>query len=267
MERDVGTVRNVAMIGAGMAGLTCALALGRAGCRVTVFDKGRAPGGRIATRRAAGRSFNHGAQYATARSPTFRALMTEMQAAGVAAPWEAAQDGENVRWTGVPGMSALTRHLALQLPQPVSSGRQVTFLHADEEGWMLRHLAAADTSPGSVAASGGELAGPFDTVLLALPAPQLTPLLAAIGHGFAAKAETVRYAPCWAGMASFTGPITAPDAALEPSPDGAWLDYNRPPRLLPPERQNTFRLPAAPQGGRLPCTGHRRCTVYVDPNA
>ena len=211
MERDVGTVRNMAMIGAGMAGLTCALALGRAGCRITVFDKGRAPGGRIATRRAAGRSFNHGAQYATARSPTFRALMTEMQAAGVAAPWEAAQDGEDVRWTGMPGMSALTRHLALQLPQPVSSGRQVTFLHADEEGWMLRHLAAADTSPGSVAASGGELAGPFDAVLLALPAPQLTPLLAAIGHGFAAKAETVRYAPCWAGMASFAGPITAPD--------------------------------------------------------
>ena len=38
----------------------------------------------------------------------------------------------------------------------------------------------------------------------------------------------------------------APDAALQPSPDGAWLDYNRPPRLLPAVRQTTFRLSKAP---------------------
>ncbi len=37
-----------------------------------------------------------------------------------------------------------------------------------------------------------------------------------------------------------------PDAALQASADGAWLDYNRPPRLLPPPRQTTFRLPKEP---------------------
>ncbi|HEY3867646.1 MAG TPA: FtsK/SpoIIIE domain-containing protein [Actinocrinis sp.] len=37
-----------------------------------------------------------------------------------------------------------------------------------------------------------------------------------------------------------------PDARVEPSPDGEWLDYNRPPRLLPPERAAAFRLPAEP---------------------
>ncbi|MFC8129017.1 FtsK/SpoIIIE domain-containing protein [Streptomyces sp. NPDC057302] len=42
--------------------------------------------------------------------------------------------------------------------------------------------------------------------------------------------ELVRYAP--------------PNAALKWSEDGAGLDYNRPPRLRPPERQTTFRLPA-----------------------
>jgi S-DNA-T family DNA segregation ATPase FtsK/SpoIIIE len=36
------------------------------------------------------------------------------------------------------------------------------------------------------------------------------------------------------------------DAALVPSDDGAGLDYNRPPRLLPPLRQTKFRLPAPP---------------------
>jgi S-DNA-T family DNA segregation ATPase FtsK/SpoIIIE len=39
---------------------------------------------------------------------------------------------------------------------------------------------------------------------------------------------------------------TAPDAALEPSDDGAGFDYNRPPRLLPPVRQTKFRLPSPP---------------------
>ena len=40
--------------------------------------------------------------------------------------------------------------------------------------------------------------------------------------------------------------VTLPDAAVEPSPDPGWLDYNRPPRLLPPLRQTKFRLPSPP---------------------
>ncbi|GHB56133.1 cell division protein FtsK [Streptomyces viridiviolaceus] len=38
-----------------------------------------------------------------------------------------------------------------------------------------------------------------------------------------------------------------PDAALKWSDDGIGLDYNRPPRLRPPERQTTFRLPSPPR--------------------
>ncbi|WP_166353186.1 FtsK/SpoIIIE domain-containing protein [Phytoactinopolyspora limicola] len=38
-----------------------------------------------------------------------------------------------------------------------------------------------------------------------------------------------------------------PDASLSPSPGGVTLDYNRPPRLLPPRRQTDFRLPSEPQ--------------------
>ena len=37
-----------------------------------------------------------------------------------------------------------------------------------------------------------------------------------------------------------------PDAALHPSADGAGIDFNRPPRLLPPERATRFQLPAPP---------------------
>lgn len=50
-------------------------------------------------------------------------------------------------------------------------------------------------------------------------------------------------------------PLLRPDAVIEASPDGEYLDYNRPPRLLPPTRRTVFRLPVkpkAPQPSALP---------------
>ncbi len=41
-------------------------------------------------------------------------------------------------------------------------------------------------------------------------------------------------------------PYEPPDAALHPAPDGSGVDFNRPPRLLPPERATRFQLPARP---------------------
>lgn len=42
-------------------------------------------------------------------------------------------------------------------------------------------------------------------------------------------------------------PLVRPDAMVEPSPDGEYLDYNRPPRLLPPARRTDFQIPAEPK--------------------
>jgi S-DNA-T family DNA segregation ATPase FtsK/SpoIIIE len=46
-------------------------------------------------------------------------------------------------------------------------------------------------------------------------------------------------------------PLLPPDAVIEPSPDGEYLDYNRPPRLLPPAQRTAFRLPVQPKGPAL----------------
>lgn len=43
------------------------------------------------------------------------------------------------------------------------------------------------------------------------------------------------------------GEVSAPDASLSPAPNGPELDYNRPPRLHPPERVNEFSLPTEPK--------------------
>ena len=40
--------------------------------------------------------------------------------------------------------------------------------------------------------------------------------------------------------------VTVPDASLSPSAAGLTLDYNRPPRLLPPDRHTEFALPPEP---------------------
>ena len=77
-----------AVVGAGIAGLSCARALTEAGVRVTVLDKSRGPAGRMSTRRGDGWACDHGAQYFTARDPRFQAEVTRWLAAGVAARWQ-----------------------------------------------------------------------------------------------------------------------------------------------------------------------------------
>lgn len=104
------------IIGGGMAGLSAATALAETGARIVVLDKGRGPGGRMAARRVeiAGEqvSFDHGAQYFTARDPAFREAVAAWEAAGVAARWPAA--GADA-WVGTPGMNACIKHLAAGL--------------------------------------------------------------------------------------------------------------------------------------------------------
>jgi predicted NAD/FAD-dependent oxidoreductase len=73
----------VAVIGAGIAGLICARLLTAHRRAVTILDKGRAPGGRISTRREDGISFDHGAQYFTARHRRFRRIVQRWRSDGL----------------------------------------------------------------------------------------------------------------------------------------------------------------------------------------
>ena len=63
----------IAIVGAGLAGLSCAQALRAGGADVQLFDKGRGVGGRMATRRVdtplGPATFDHGAQFLTAHDP------------------------------------------------------------------------------------------------------------------------------------------------------------------------------------------------------
>ena len=80
----------VAVIGAGISGLVCARTLRDHGYPVTVFEKSRGVGGRMATRRTDdGFQFDHGAQYFTARDRRFRRYVNSWIADGIVNPgWD-----------------------------------------------------------------------------------------------------------------------------------------------------------------------------------
>jgi renalase len=195
-------IRSAAIIGAGLAGLSCAKTLAAHGIAARLFDKGRAPGGRLATRRveADGRSFtfDHGAQYLTARGPLFRAALDALDAK----PWL----GGEMR-VGVPRMSALPRAFAEGLD--VTMGREVVEIAGEPGAWMLRH--AAPRRPGGP--PGGEMAesGPFEAVLVTAPSPQATTLLARPAPTLAQAVGLVGMAPCWTLMVAFPERLDLPD--------------------------------------------------------
>ena len=195
----------IAIVGAGIAGLACADALRAAGAAVTLFDKGRAPGGRMATRRVATdageASFDHGAQYFTARDPCFREQVDRWQAAGLAAPWPAA--GADA-WVGTPSMAAPVR--AMGKAHDVRFPVQIDHVEREGAGWRLK----------------GER---FDALVVALPAEQAGPLIRPVQPRFAERAAQTPAAPCWTVMAAFGERLPAPDILRESGPIG-WAARN-----------------------------------------
>ncbi|MBL6455105.1 NAD(P)-binding protein [Belnapia sp. T6] len=216
----------IAIIGAGLSGLACARALRDEGREVTLFDKGRAAGGRLATRRAeAGRrrlQWDHGAQYLTARGADFAALLAECGAA----PW-----GEPGRFVGVPGMSSLPRTLATGLD--LRAGRHVVALEGGPGAWMLRHLDAALVRPGQpLPAAEPHSDGPFDSVAITLPPAQAASLIARPAPGLRQRLESVAIAPCWAVLAAFAERPDWPETLRPEAGPIGWLarDSSKPGR-------------------------------------
>ncbi|MCY1034115.1 FAD-dependent oxidoreductase [Corallococcus sp. BB11-1] len=203
LPRPGGPLPRVAVIGAGVSGLVLARMLTGAGFPVRVLDKGRGPGGRLSTRlHADGGTFDHGAQYFTARDPLFQAQVNAWREVGVAAEWRGRigtlergavtpSSKESVRYVGVPGMNTLATVLAEGLG--VRTGVRVERVARDGKAWRLT-------------SDSGEDLGLADVVVAAVPAPQAVALLEG-APTLAARAREARLTPCWAVMARFAAPV------------------------------------------------------------
>ena len=123
------------VLGAGLAGLVAARELAAAGHRVTVVDKGRGVGGRLATRRIGDAVLDHGAQFFTTRGPRFASLVAEAVEAGAVEEWcrgfDSPPDGHS-RYRGAAGMTSLAKWLARGLD--VELRTEIDRVEVDGEG-------------------------------------------------------------------------------------------------------------------------------------
>lgn len=219
------SVRSVAIVGAGLSGLMAARTLQQQDdVRVTVFEKSRAPGGRAATRRDGARAFDHGAQYFTHRDARLAPEMTAWREAGVIVPWSArlaardngswrvSRDAET-RWVAVPGMRSLGEHLAQGVD--VRYADTVSALRTDAEGWWLH-------------TSEAHVYGPWDDVLLTMPAPQAYALLAAHDPSFLERVASISMQPCIAVLVELASSPAVPWDAAFVNDDAvlAWVARN-----------------------------------------
>ena len=198
-------VPRVAVIGAGPAGLACARVLRDHGLEVTVFDKGRGPGGRLSTRRIDGERFDHGAQYLTTRDPAIGRWFAAWRARGLLQPWEPRQAGPRAAapsrpWlVPVPGMNALIQHLCADEEPRFST--LVEAVERGPDGWRLFGRAAG--------AAQTDLLTEADVVVVATPGPQAAGLLAA-APALRAAAETRPMEPNLTVLLRLLDPVDAP---------------------------------------------------------
>jgi len=165
------------VVGAGISGIACARALVDAGLPVQVLDRGRAIGGRMASRRlprtsgadTGGHITDIGASYFTARDPAFVAEVEGLILSGVVRAWtdafEVFQEGRRVgrragpmRYAAPRGLRSVVEALAVGLP--VTSSTEVGEVHLDASG--------------TIEVDGLEV----EAVALCMPGPQAERLLA-----------------------------------------------------------------------------------------
>lgn len=194
-------ITKVAIIGAGIAGLSCATALQNAGFSVTLFEKSRGPSGRLSTRVTPQWQCDHGAQYFTARDALFSAEVERWLKAGVATLWQpnlqvydgksfTAKDSNHTlktsRYIGYPTNNAPAKWLANNLT--IQTESTVIGINQQAQQWQIKST------------EHGLHPGYFDAIVLAIPAPQAAVLLNNISSSAYAISASVVMQPCFALM-------------------------------------------------------------------
>jgi predicted NAD/FAD-dependent oxidoreductase len=211
---------SVAIIGAGLAGLTCGTALKGLIPNVKVFEKSIFPGGRITRFRAGEYEFNHGAQYFTVNNPLFWNIVSAWQTEGIVRPWDgwivelergqvSNGDMATQRFVGYPRMQMIAEYLALNCDLTVSANISELEKQSDG-GWRIFN-------------ERGDYLGAFDIVIIATTAHQVSNLcrqVPTIGN----PADKVAMTVCWSGMFAFEPRLDLPyDAAYVLDSSLSWI--------------------------------------------
>ena len=171
------------IIGSGIAGLSCGIALAAENIGATILDKGRNIGGRAATRvSSAGFEFDHGAQYIKAKDANFQRVIQEARRDLLLSQWE--DSSVDQRFVGPPRMNSFPTKLGedLNIRQAVNVER----INRDKEFWSI------NTNVDVFRASN---------VVITIPAPQI-PSLIGLDHPLSERLSVVTIITL---MAAFRG--------------------------------------------------------------
>ena len=181
----------IVIIGAGIAGLAAAHRLVAANLPVVLLDKGRGVGGRMATRRIGEATFDHGAQFFSAKTPDFQRFVEKAAQQNVVGEWwPGIADTQHPRWIGKAGMNTVPKLLSQNLT--ILNGKLVTQFQAEDDGW---HVITDELD-----------IFPASALLITLPAPQALNLLDKSGGHLPdfshEPLHQIKYHPCLAVLAT-----------------------------------------------------------------
>ncbi|MEZ4961390.1 MAG: FAD-dependent oxidoreductase [Saprospiraceae bacterium] len=190
----------VIIVGAGMAGLSAARHLNKANISCLVLDKGRGVGGRMATRRVGDATFDHGAQFFSAKTPSFQSFVKEARQMGAVNEWwPGIPDTTHPRWIGASGMNAVPKFLHENLT--ILQGKKVAHIAQAAKGWQV----TTDNNETFESAA----------LILTIPAPQAIELLEISETGLTSDdwspLRQIAYHPCLAVLATLDQPSNLPD--------------------------------------------------------
>lgn len=227
----------IAIIGAGLAGLNLARLLSNV-AEIVVFEKSDKLCGRMATHQSNGFSFDHGAQFFTAKNPAFKSFVKELESQAVVAQWDArfveleptnAQsnrqwDNEFPHYVGIPAMNSIGQYLAQDLD--VRFNQLITGIKKVDLTWFL------ETSESEH--------GPFDWVIVTIPAAQAENILPEVFYP-KMHLQDVTMQPCLALMLGYDNPKSFDwDAAFVTNSILSWVSINS----SKPNRDEAFTIVA-----------------------
>jgi renalase len=207
---------DVAIVGAGLAGLVCAQALQQRGYSVVVVEKSRGLGGRLATRRLPQGFADHGVRYLENQGDLSQQLIQVLLNQGVIHPWTTEENIQ--RYASPNGITAAAKWLAHGLT--IARGQRVQSVAFDRL-WDLT-LEPVDQPMPNVMAK---------TLVMAIPAPQALTLLeplTELPRELVAKIRSLTFDPCITAIATYPDSLQLPSwKALAPIQDEAiaWVCF------------------------------------------
>ncbi len=234
--------RHLAVIGAGIAGLSCARTLAQAGHAVTVFEKSWRPGGRMATRASPFGGFDHGAQYFTVRDNRFALALQTVP--DLCKPWSAntvrvldahgrtvaaGLPAQEPHWVATPGMIDLPVQWARPLVAAGSVQTQTRVTRIERSATATASWKLHTVGPDVDGQHERRSFDGFHAVVLAIPAWQTRELLqnSELASPWIARIDAVQVAPCWTMMLAFPQAMQPGLNALGPQWNAARSTHHR----------------------------------------